>query len=88
MIDPKLERKLTKDLKALQLKRQDNLKRIVEFPYKDLERKIDAYYVAHERNLELGHEMNAKIIWELYSQCKEALRIKRGNDEEIWDSLT
>jgi hypothetical protein len=70
-----------KILKKLKADRQDNLQKFILWSYKDLYEMQQEYWEAYKVT-------NSEIIYEKCSQVDEAIAIKKGNDEEIWDSLT
>jgi len=70
-----------KILKKLRAERQDNLRILTKWSFKDLEELKDEYFQAYK-------SFNSDIIWERYSQVDEAIRIKIGNEEQAWDFLS
>jgi hypothetical protein len=70
-----------KILKKLRADRQDNLRILIKWSFKDLEELKDEYFQAYK-------SFSTDIIWERYSQVDEAIRIKIGNEEQAWDFLT
>jgi len=68
-------------LNELQLKKTENLLLMTKWSFEDLIEMSHRYYNAYK-------ETESEIIYEKFSQVTEAITIKRGNEEEIWDFLT
>ncbi len=73
-----LEEKILKNLKA---KKQENLRILMQWSYKDLYELENEYWEAYKT-------YNSRVIYEKFLLVDEAITIKKGNDEEIWDFLT
>lgn len=57
--------------------RQENLRMLITWRFKDLEKWKKIYYDAFE-------DTASAVIYEKFRQVDEAIRIKKRNEEQIW----
>jgi hypothetical protein len=68
-------------LRALVKNREQNILKLLAWKMEDIVEWKERYYQAYQ-------DTKSEVIYEKYSQMSEAHTIKRGNEEEVWDSLT
>lgn len=65
-----------------------NIQKLKDFPFDDLvkwEKELLALYNNYKK---AGYKRKAKSIDEKHNRISQALSVKQGNNEEVWDSLT
>ncbi|MEO8147591.1 MAG: hypothetical protein ABI723_08145 [Bacteroidia bacterium] len=80
--------RLIKILKNLKVGRIDNIQKLKDLPYNELKRFKDNYWSGYQLSKENNNKISEMVLYEKYSIINEAITIKKGNEEEVWDSLS
>ena len=83
-----MENKFQKALKLFEDKREENLQKLVVMSHDKLKDLKKYYSERHTCAEEAGYTESAEINYLHYRTVCDAIEIKRGNEEEIWDYLT
>ena len=77
-----------KTIKHIEDQRQENLQKLIAMPFEKLYELKKYYYDWYKGAEDSGYAESAQVNNLKHSIICEAIEIKTGNEEEVWDYLT
>lgn len=65
-----------------------NIQKLKNFSFDDLVKWDKELLALYHNYKKAGYKRKAKSIYEKHNRISQALSVKQGNNEEVWDSLT
>ena len=75
-------------IKYIEDNKYENIQKLIALPFQKLYELKKHYYGWYKNAEEEGYTASAQVNYLHFRIIDEAIDIKRGNDEEIWDYLT
>ncbi|MBI4646442.1 MAG: hypothetical protein HY738_07575 [Bacteroidia bacterium] len=75
-------------IKHTEVHKQKNLQKLIALPFEKLYELEKYYYDWYKGAEEAGYTESARVNSLHFKTVCDAIEIKRGNEEEIWDYLT
>lgn len=75
-------------IKYIEDNKHENIQKLIALPHQKLNELKSYYYDWYKSAEEEGYSASAEVNFLLFQIIDQAIQIKNGNEEEIWDSLT